>query len=220
MAALVDESRRRLAAGNTTAAAMAAAAAVTLARGPLLPDDVDAPWAEADRATAARVAATARRFGAEAALAADDFVGTELLAQGALDHDGYDEPALCILMTAQVANGRPASALGAYAEMRARLAEELGVDPTPETEELHRAVLLGLPLPRPSTSSVSSAEAASSAEDRNAGDEQPRHTPATSEEPTGRREAWEVLDNALRCGAPAGAAWSPSWARPVWASRI
>ncbi len=201
MAALVDESRRRLVAGNTTAAAMAAAAAVTLARGPLLPDDVDAPWAEADRATAARVAATARRFGAEAALAADDFVGAELLAQGALDHDGYDEPALRILMTAQVANGRPASALGAYAEMRARLAEDLGVDPTPETEELHRAVLLGLPLSSPSSSSpgssASAASPASSAEDRKAGEVQGRHTTSTQGVPVGRRHAWEVLDNAL-----------------------
>ena len=203
MAALVDESRRRLAAGNTTAAAVAAAAAVTLARGPLLPDDDDAPWAEADRATAARVAATARRFGAEAALVANDFIGAELLARGALDHDGYDEPALRILMTAQVASGRPASALGAYAEMRARLSEELGVDPTPETEELHRAVLLGLPLSLVSASSPSSpsspssASSASSAENRHAEDEQARHTTVTPGVPPGRRDAWEVLDNAL-----------------------
>jgi hypothetical protein len=34
----------------------------------------------------------AARFGAKAALVAGDFVGAELLAQGALDHDGYDEP--------------------------------------------------------------------------------------------------------------------------------
>jgi DNA-binding SARP family transcriptional activator len=184
MTMLVDEARRRLAAGNTTAAAMAAAAAVTLARGPLLPDDDDAPWAEADRAKAARMAATARRLGAEAALVAGDFVGAELLAQGALDHDGYDEPALRTLMTALVASGRPATALGAYAEMRARLVEELGVDPTPETEELHRAVLLGLPLP------------GSASEDRSAG-ALARHAAATPAVPPGRHDAWQVLDNAL-----------------------
>ena len=148
MAELVDEACRRLAAGNTTAAAVAATAALTLARGPLLPDD-DAPWAEADRAASVRVAAAARRIAADAALASGDFVGAALLAQGALDDDGFDEPALRTLMAALAGGGRPATALAAYAKMRARLAEELGVDPTAETEAVHRAVLLGEPVPGP-----------------------------------------------------------------------
>jgi DNA-binding SARP family transcriptional activator len=147
MALLVDESRRRLAAGNTTSAAMAASAAVTLARGPLLPEDDDASWAETDRAVAARVAAAARRVSAEAALASSDLVGAALLAQGALDADPFDEPALRTLMRALAMSGRPASALASYAEMRARLAEELGVDPTGETEALHGAILMGEALP-------------------------------------------------------------------------
>jgi len=147
MAALVDEGCRRLAAGNTTAAAVAATAALALARGPLLPEDADAPWAEADRATAARVVVAARRIAADAALASGDFVHAALLAQGALDDDGFDEPALRTLMAALAGDGRPASALAAYADMRTRLAEELGVDPTADTEAVHRAILLGEPVP-------------------------------------------------------------------------
>ena len=88
-------------------------------------------------------------MGAQAALAAGDLAGAARLAEGALDHDPYDEVVLRTLMTALAASGRPASALAAYATVRARLADDLGVDPAPDTEALHTAVLLGRPLPGP-----------------------------------------------------------------------
>ncbi|THA83953.1 BTAD domain-containing putative transcriptional regulator [Streptomyces sp. A0592] len=47
------------------------------------------------------------------------------------------------LMRALVAAGRPAEALTAYAAARGALAEELGVDPSPELSALHTAVLRG-----------------------------------------------------------------------------
>ena len=53
------------------------------------------------------------------------------------------KPPFACLMRAHAAAGRPASALAAYATMRERLAEDLGVDPVDETEDLHTAVLLG-----------------------------------------------------------------------------
>jgi DNA-binding SARP family transcriptional activator len=183
MSSLIDESRRRLAAGNTTAAAVAAAAAVTLARGPLLPEDDEAPWAEADRAAAARMAAAARRLSAEAALKSSDFVGAALLAQGALDDDRFDEPALATLMTALALSGRPATALAAYADMRARLRDELGVDPTNETEAIHRAILLG--------ESLSPPDAAADVVTRGSS------TPGPVAEPPGRRDSIAALDRAL-----------------------
>ena len=80
-------------------------------RGPLLPEEPDADWAEADRALLARLELDARRSGAEAALDAGDHAGAALLAQGALDHDPFDEVLVRILMRGLVGSGRPASAL-------------------------------------------------------------------------------------------------------------
>src|SRR5690606_7718374 len=64
-------------------------------------------------------------------------------ARRVLARDAYDEAALRVLMRSHVAAGRPGSALAAYAAVRERLAEDLGVSPTTATEALHTAVLLG-----------------------------------------------------------------------------
>jgi DNA-binding SARP family transcriptional activator len=139
---LTVEAERRLAGGQPASAGTTAAAAVSLARGPLLPDEPDAPWAEQDRARAARLAARAAHAGAEAALTAGDPTVAADLADRALADDPFDEAALRLLMRAHVGAGRPASALAAYARMRERLAGDLGVDPAPETEALHTEILL------------------------------------------------------------------------------
>jgi DNA-binding SARP family transcriptional activator len=143
----VEEAASRLVAGNPAAARVAARAALTLVRGELLADEPDAVWAEAYRAAVAREVARARLVGAEAALASGDPGDAAAVAEGALDHDPYDEAALRVLMQAHAAAGRPASALAAYARVRARLADDLGVDPARETEDLHTAILLAEPPP-------------------------------------------------------------------------
>ena len=140
--ALVAEAAAALDAGRVASARAAADAALALVRGPVLPDD-DGAWVEADRARAAAVATRARGLAASAALRSGDLVGAELAAESALADDPYDEEALRILMQAQVAAGRPASALASYARVRERLAEDLGASPSPETEALHSAVLVG-----------------------------------------------------------------------------
>jgi len=145
LAELVADARRRIASGTPGSARAACTAALELVRGPLLPDEPDAEWAEADRSLLARLELDARRSGADAALAAGDHAGAALLAQGALDDDPFDEVLVRILMRGLVGSGRPASALAAYAALREHLAEELGVSPTPETEELHTAILLAPP---------------------------------------------------------------------------
>ena len=147
----VDEAAGRLAAGSAGAARAAVRAALALVRGELLPDELDAVWAEADRAAVARVIARARLLNAEAALAAGDAAEAAATAEGALDHDPYDEIALRMLMRAHGAAGRPASALAAYARLRERLRDDLGVEPAPETEELHTAILLGNAVAAPVT---------------------------------------------------------------------
>jgi DNA-binding SARP family transcriptional activator len=148
---LVDEAERRVQAGSLGAARVAAAAALELARGALLADEPDPSWAATERAAAERLVARARQVAAEAALAAGDPVAAVALAAAGLDHDPYDEVALRTLMAAHARAGRPASALAAYARARARLAEDLGVSPTPATEALHTAILLGNESPLPPT---------------------------------------------------------------------
>jgi DNA-binding SARP family transcriptional activator len=44
-------------------------------------------------------------------------------------------------MSASAAAGEPARALVAYEALRERLAEELGADPAPQTQEFHLAIL-------------------------------------------------------------------------------
>jgi DNA-binding SARP family transcriptional activator len=139
----VEEASARLAAGSPTAARAAARAALALVRGELLADEPDPVWAEPDRVAAARVTARARVVAAEAALALGDPGEAAAVAEGALDHDPYDEAALRTLMRAHAAAGRPASALAAYARVRERLSEDLGVDPVADTEDLHTTILLG-----------------------------------------------------------------------------
>jgi DNA-binding SARP family transcriptional activator len=143
---LATEARRRHSAADAGAAS-AAAAGLSLARGPLLADEPDAVWADADRLATERLLIDLRFIAAESALTDGNPGEAVALAETALEHDPYDEAALRVLMAAHVAAGRPASALAAYATVRARLADDLGASPTDETESLHDAVLRDQPLP-------------------------------------------------------------------------
>ncbi|MGH8975193.1 MAG: AfsR/SARP family transcriptional regulator, partial [Acidimicrobiia bacterium] len=78
-----EESAGRLAAGQFAAARAAAEAALTLARGPLLPDE-DGEWVEAGRAAVARTVAGVRRTLAEAAAALGDHGTAAAAAEAAL----------------------------------------------------------------------------------------------------------------------------------------
>ena len=55
--------------------------------------------------------------------------------------DPLRERAVAVLIRALVADGRPAEALRAFARLRAELADQLGVDPSPELAALHEQVL-------------------------------------------------------------------------------
>jgi len=184
---LVAAAAAALAEGRVGAARVATDAALALARGPLLGDD-EAPWIEAERANVAAAVGRARRLAVDAAVAAADHGGAAALAERALASDPYDEAVLRALMAAHLAAGRPASALAAYARVRARLAEDLGVSPTAETETAHTMALAAADsgtLPAPPA--------------RPGG----RRAPAGL---VGRAGELEVLDAALRQAADGGTA--------------
>ncbi|MCU1346172.1 MAG: putative DNA-binding protein [Acidimicrobiia bacterium] len=141
LAELVEEAELRRRAGAIPAARAAAAAALALLRGPLLADEPDPWWAEAEQARVLRLVARAHHVAAAAALDSGDPRAAIEHGEGALAGDPYDETALRLLMRAYAASGRTASALARYASTRQQLAEDLGLSPAPETEALHLSLL-------------------------------------------------------------------------------
>jgi DNA-binding SARP family transcriptional activator len=138
--ALGAASAEALAAGRLGAARAAADAALALVRGPLLPDE-DGPWAETERRAVQAAVTRILRLAVDAAVAAGDHGAAAALAEQGLLGDPYDEAVLRALMEAHLAAGRPASALAAYARARNRLAEDLGVPPTADTEAVYLRAL-------------------------------------------------------------------------------
>jgi len=137
---LVAVAARALAEGRLGVARAAADAALGLARGELLPDE-DGDWIVPDRTAVAATVTQVYRLAVDAAAAANDHGAAAALAEQGLASDPYDEVVLRTLMAAHLAAGRPASALAAYGRIRARLAEDLGVPPTAETEAMYRRAL-------------------------------------------------------------------------------
>jgi DNA-binding SARP family transcriptional activator len=141
LADLVAEIERRQRAGNVGGAAAAARVALSLVRGELATEQE--PWAQARRAELDRLVTRARRLAGSALTGAGHWVEAVDIAAAAVERDPYDEDALRLLMRAYVAGGRIGSALSAYAHARHRLGVDLGADPSPETDSLHRAILRG-----------------------------------------------------------------------------
>lgn len=136
------EIEERLRTEETGAALAAGQVALDLAAGGLLPEE-DGDWVDEARPAAERIIARARLLAAEAALAAGELSAARAAAQAVLDQDPYDEAALRLVMRSDALACRPGSALAAYSSVRHRLSEDLGVDPTPETERLHTAIVRG-----------------------------------------------------------------------------
>ena len=119
--------------------------ALALWRGPALADAAGAEFAQAAiaRLEELRLAALEDRIEADLATGGDGALLAEL-GELAAAHPLRER--LCgQLMRALAARGRQAEALAAYEQLRARLAEELGVDPSAELQAVHVAVLRGEP---------------------------------------------------------------------------
>ena len=142
---LVAEAQRRIPREPALAATAAGRAVELLDSGPVLADEPDADWVATARADADRLLRTAHHVVAAAALRTGEPWRAVTAAQAAVMADCWDETAHRLLMSAYRAAGERARALAVYEALRVRLADELGVDPAGETQELHLALLRGNP---------------------------------------------------------------------------
>ncbi len=141
---LAAEGRRLLADGDPSGAAATLRDAVALWRGPALADAADASFAVAAAARLEELRLGAIEDRGEASLAGADSDGTLVAELEALvaEHP-LRERLNGQLVRALAAEGRQADALAAFERLRTRLADELGIDPSPELRELQLSVLRG-----------------------------------------------------------------------------
>jgi predicted ATPase/DNA-binding SARP family transcriptional activator len=138
---LAAEGRRALAGGDPRLAADRLREALALWRGEPLADLTGAGFAGAAVARLGQLRLAAMKDRIEAELATGR--ATELLAEleALVAAHPFDERLRGLLMRSLYAAGRPADALALFAETRRLLADELGVDPSPELDRLHTAML-------------------------------------------------------------------------------
>ena len=143
---LAAEGRRRLADGDARDAGAVLREALELWRGPALADAADASFAVAAAARLEELRLAAIEDNVEATLATGNSDGTLVAELEALvaEHP-LRERLNGQLVRALAAEGRQADALAAFDRLRTRLANELGIDPSPELQELQVAVLRGEP---------------------------------------------------------------------------
>jgi WD40 repeat protein/DNA-binding SARP family transcriptional activator len=138
---LVSSARRASSRGDQAAAAAQLQEALALWQGEAYAEFADEEWAhpEAQRLTELRLAATESLGEAELACGrADEWVPRlEALAR---EHP-LRETFQAQLMLALYRTGRQADALRVYRDHRSLLVDELGVEPTPATQELERRIL-------------------------------------------------------------------------------
>ncbi len=137
---------RRLENQNYASARLASEAALALMRGELLADEPNSPWADEERAAVAQLATEVRRTAAQAALAIGDFTTARDMSEVVLASDPYDEASLRVLMSALAYLGQPGTALATFARARRRLRDDLGIDPSPATNAVHKVILQGKPI--------------------------------------------------------------------------
>jgi DNA-binding SARP family transcriptional activator len=139
-AAAVDRADAALARGDTDSATEDACRAVELARGTFLPGD-EGPWVDVVRAGQRRLLVRALDAGIRAAHDSGDPARAATLAEEAVALEPFRETGHQQLIQALAAAGDRARALRAYEYCRRVLTEELGIDPSPQTEAAYLEVL-------------------------------------------------------------------------------
>ncbi len=144
----VVRAAQALADGRLDAADDLAARARAVLSRPILPG-LEAPWVEELRRTVGpdhvesllvlgRVRRRQGRWSAARSVLA------EVLGRAPFREDAWRD-----LMGLEAESGNVAAALQVYEDCRRQLADELGVDPSPATQELHTAILRSVPTPAP-----------------------------------------------------------------------
>jgi DNA-binding SARP family transcriptional activator len=136
-----EQAERKLPAAPAIALAAAEQAIGLLSADVALAEEPYATWADPAREQLRQLLRRARLTAAEAALAIGEASSAARYAEAAMAADLLDETACRWYMSASAAAGEPARALVAYEALRERLAEELGADPSPQTQEFHLAIL-------------------------------------------------------------------------------
>jgi len=128
--------------GDDATAASAARAALELWDEPL-PEDAYADWAGPHRDRLERLHQDALEVSAEALLATGNTHEAVARAAQAVARQPLREPAYLLLVRAYAADGDHAAALASYHDLRRMLADELGIDPSPDATALYEELLRG-----------------------------------------------------------------------------
>jgi predicted ATPase/DNA-binding SARP family transcriptional activator len=138
---LVRAAEADLAADRAEAAALTLREALDLWRGPALSEVADLPFAQADAGRLDEARLTALESRVEADLACGRHASLIAELDGLAARHPLRERLTGQHILALYRCGRQAEALRAYGDLRARLAEELGIDPSPDLQRLHERVL-------------------------------------------------------------------------------
>ncbi|MFI9818286.1 BTAD domain-containing putative transcriptional regulator [Saccharothrix variisporea] len=138
---LVADGRRELAEGGPDKAAALLRDALALWRGPVLADLVEAgvEWSDLASIQTSRLAAMEDRFEAELRCGGHYAVLGDL--ESMVEAEPFRERSVAQLMLALYRCGRQADALAVYARFRTALADELGLDPGADLQQLHQSIL-------------------------------------------------------------------------------
>ncbi|WP_139190697.1 AfsR/SARP family transcriptional regulator [Actinokineospora iranica] len=140
-AALAEHGRASLRAGRVDAAAAALAEARALWRGAAFEDVPVTPMVEAERARLDELREGVLEDLAEITLRRGDHAAAAAELADLVAEHPLRERLRELRMLALYRQGRQAEALAVYDDLRALLAEELGIDPSPPLRELHERIL-------------------------------------------------------------------------------
>ncbi|MDQ4145956.1 MAG: AAA family ATPase [Actinomycetota bacterium] len=139
--AAVEAGRSRLASSQPAPALKSFLEAITHWGGEPLAEDAYEDWAQEYRTTLSQAYSEALEGAAETALAVRDFKQSVAFAEQAVRREPLRERAHLLLIRGLAASGDTAAALARFQVLRRYLADELGLDPSPEALQLEARIL-------------------------------------------------------------------------------